>query len=264
MASLRDLGLSEYEARVFRNLLDTGPTTAKELSSAADVPMGRIYDVLNGLDTQDLVRTQTASRPKKYAPVEPDAAVDRLLAAKKRELEATTTQFEEVADELAEGLERGESGDPFWTVELGDPAASRLLADRLAVADECITMVASNPREFDVDLSHTVMGAAEDALDRGVEVRVLLETAFVDEMPAEIAAFHRDKMQGRAGFEARVSDEVTGTFEVIDGQEICVEVPHPLGGGGTFAVIDLADRAFAEGVLEAFDEHWADADPFEL
>ena len=46
MASLRDLGLSEYEARVYRTLLDTGPTTAKELSRESEVPMGRIYDVL--------------------------------------------------------------------------------------------------------------------------------------------------------------------------------------------------------------------------
>jgi sugar-specific transcriptional regulator TrmB len=43
MASLRDLGLSEYEARAFRSLLDTGPTTAKELSRGSDVPMERIY-----------------------------------------------------------------------------------------------------------------------------------------------------------------------------------------------------------------------------
>ena len=66
MASLRDLGLSEYEASAFRSLLDTGPTTAKELSRASDVPMGRIYDVLNSLETYQLVRSQTASRPKKY------------------------------------------------------------------------------------------------------------------------------------------------------------------------------------------------------
>ena len=44
MSSLRDLGLSEYEARAYRSLLETGPTTAKELSRASDVPMGRIGD----------------------------------------------------------------------------------------------------------------------------------------------------------------------------------------------------------------------------
>ena len=62
MASLRDLGLSEYEERAYRSLLETGPTTAKELSRTSDVPMGRIYDVLNSLETHSLVRSQVASR----------------------------------------------------------------------------------------------------------------------------------------------------------------------------------------------------------
>ena len=77
MANLRDLGLSEYEARAYRSLLKTGPTTAKELSRVSDVPMGRIYDVLNSIEQYNLVRSQSASRPKKYVAVEPETALDR-------------------------------------------------------------------------------------------------------------------------------------------------------------------------------------------
>ncbi len=46
MVELRDLGLSEYEARAYRSLLGAGPTTAKELSDASGIPIGRVYDVL--------------------------------------------------------------------------------------------------------------------------------------------------------------------------------------------------------------------------
>ena len=102
MASLRDLGLSEYEARAFRSLLETGPATAKELSRASDVPMGRIYDVLNSLETYQLVRSQTASRPKKYVGVEPDTALDRLFEDKKRQLEEKVDQYESIVDELSD------------------------------------------------------------------------------------------------------------------------------------------------------------------
>ncbi len=84
MATLRDLGLSEYEARVYRALLSAGPATAKELSRRSDVPMGRIYDVLNGLEATSLIRSQQSSRPKKYAPVEPETALPRLLEEKRR------------------------------------------------------------------------------------------------------------------------------------------------------------------------------------
>ena len=93
MANLRDLGLSEYESRAYRSLLRTGPTTAKELSRTSEVPMGRIYDVLNGLEHHQLIRSQAAGRPKKYVAVEPEVALDRLLAVKKQELEAQAEQF---------------------------------------------------------------------------------------------------------------------------------------------------------------------------
>ena len=77
MTDLRDLGLSKYEARTYRSLLRTGPATAKELSNASDVPMGRIYDVLNALEHHNLVRSQTAGRPNNYAAIEPDTALGR-------------------------------------------------------------------------------------------------------------------------------------------------------------------------------------------
>jgi len=77
MADLRDVGLSKYEARAYRSLLESGPTTAKTLSEASGVPMGRIYDVLNSLEQHRLVRSQAASRPKKYVAVEPETARDR-------------------------------------------------------------------------------------------------------------------------------------------------------------------------------------------
>jgi len=67
MADLRDLGLSEYEAGAYRALLRTGPTTAKALSRASEVPMGRVYDVLNGLEGDGRVGSQADSRPKQYA-----------------------------------------------------------------------------------------------------------------------------------------------------------------------------------------------------
>lgn len=120
MVSLRDLGLSEYEARAYRSLLQTGPTTAKELSRASDVPMGRIYDVLNTIEQHNLVRSQSASRPKKYVAVEPATALDRLLDDKKRELDERAEQYETIVEQLAGELETAEHvEETFWTAAVG-------------------------------------------------------------------------------------------------------------------------------------------------
>ncbi len=267
MASLRDLGLSEYESRAFRSLLETGPTTAKELSRASDVPMGRIYDVLNSLETYNLVRSQTASRPKKYVAVEPETALDRLLDDRKRELEEKVDQYESIVDELADQLETAEPVDePFWTAALGPEETSELLVERLAAAEERIVMVASaQTQPLNLDAMGTrVTEEIEAALDRGVRVSVLIRPEIVDQLPQEVGERYRDHLRDHDAYSVRTSENVSGTFELIDQSEVCIEVPHPLEAGETFAVIDLKDREFAASVEEAFTRRWDEARPLRL
>jgi len=258
MANLRDLGLSEYEDRAFRSLLDTGPTTAKELSRASDVPMGRIYDVLNSLETYNLVRSQTASRPKKYAPVEPDTALERLLDDKKRELDEKAQQYEEIVDDLSDQLESADPVDePFWTAAVGPQETVDLLVERLAAADDLIVMVGSLPgQELDLtEATDRLVDELERALERGVAVYMLLPPSFVDAVPEDVGQAYQRRLQQYDNYHYRTSEEVTSTFELIDDVEVCIEVPHPLGGS-TFAVIDLKDSAFANEIYEEFEPRW--------
>lgn len=267
MANLRDLGLSEYESRVYRSLLDTGPTTAKELSRASDVPMGRIYDVLNSLETHDVVRSQSASRPKKYVGVEPDTALDRLLEARQAELAAQAEQYEAIVADLTDQLEATEPVDePFWTAALGAEEGGDLLVERLAAADDRIVLVASTPTpQLDLDdVGERISTELERALDRGVEVALLMRPELVETLPESVGQEYRRQLQNHVSFEARTSPDVTGTFELVDHTEVCIEVAHPLHADRTFGVIDLKDREFATEVEEAFQERWAEADPLRL
>ena len=267
MASLRDLGLSEYEERAYRSLLETGPTTAKELSRTSDVPMGRIYDVLNSLETHSLVRSQAASRPKKYVAVESETALDRLLESKKGELEQRAEQYEQVVDELVDELDGADPvEEPFWTAAVGPTEAVDLQVERLDAADESIVIVASSlVQQFDADdLAARFTAALEDALERGVSVSVLLTPELVDTLPERVGERYRSTYQSHERFEARTSPEVSGTFEIIDDTEVCIEVPHPLTQDETFAVIDLKDPEFAADVRAEFEPRWDGAEELRL
>lgn len=268
MASLRDLGLSEYEARAYRSLLNTGPTTAKELSRASDVPMGRIYDVLNSLEQYNLVRSQTASRPKKYVGVEPATALDRLLDDKRRELEAQARQYEEIVETLESELETAEPiEDQFWTAAVGGEEAVDLLLERLAAADRTITMVATDYPfpQLDVGtIGDRVADELESALERGVTVQLLMSRSLVDALSRDVGRRYRQRLQPHEDFRVRTSDDVRGTFHVIDDVEVCIHVPNPLVSGDLFALIDLKDREFATGVYDQFEPRWENATPLTL
>ena len=263
MASLRDLGLSEYESRAYQSLLQTGPTTAKELSRTSNVPMGRIYDVLNSLETQDLVRSQSASRPKKYVAVEPEKALERLLDSKREELEEKIHQYETIATELEEQLESTDPVDePFWTAALGAEEAVDLLVERLAAADERIIFVAATPTSrFELDIvGERIADELEIALDRGVSVSTLLHPAVVDTLPESVGQSYRRYLQEEQDFEVRTSADVTSTFTLLDRTEICIEVPHPLNPREAFALIDLKDSEFARSAEDEFQPRWEDSE----
>jgi len=264
MASLRDLGLSEYEARAYRALLNTGPTTAKELSRASDVPMGRVYDVLNSIEQYNLVRSQASSRPKKYVAVEPETALDRLLEDKKRELEERAEQYEQIVAELSEELDAADPvEEQFWTAAVGQDEVVDLLSERLAAADERIVMVATDEIPA-VDISEAglaVFEELEEALDRDVDIELLLTPGLVESLPDQVGERYRDRLSSHPRFTVRTSDSITGTFNLIDDTEVCIQVPNPLSTGTAFAMIDLKDPEFAAKVDEEYRPSWRDAEP---
>jgi sugar-specific transcriptional regulator TrmB len=267
MANLRDLGLSEYEARVYRALLDTGPTTAKELSRASEVPMGRIYDVLASIETHSLVRSQSASRPKKYVAVEPETALSRLLDDRQRELEAKADQYEEIVAELSEELDATEPTDEtFWTAAVGPTETIDLLVERIAAAEESVVMVASTlSRQFDVDtVGNRVSEGLNDAIERDVEVSLLMRPELVSALPETVGERYVNALSPNERFRTRTSDAVERTFTVIDGVETCIEVPHPIDGTELFAMIALRDREFATEIIREFEPRWEGAKPLEL
>lgn len=262
MASLRDLGLSDYEARAYRSLLNTGPTTAKELSRISDVPMGRIYDVLNTIEQYDLVRSQAASRPKKYIAVEPPTALDRLLERKKQELAAQAEQYESIVEDLNGSLQMAEPADQqFWTAAVGLEESIDLLIERFAAAEDEIVMVATTPsQQLDLDSTgEVILEALEDALERDVTVRLLLNRSLVDELSPAIGKRYKHELQQLPSFEVRTADDVSGTFHVIDGIEVCIQVPNPLEGDDIFGMIDLKDVEFATEVHDTFLPRWKEA-----
>jgi sugar-specific transcriptional regulator TrmB len=267
MATLRDLGLSEYEARSYRALLRLGPATAKELSRASDVPMGRVYDVLNGLEQLGLVRSQASSRPKKYVGVEPETGLERLLDDKKTELERKARQYESIVSELSTELDAHRPTDEqFWTAAVGPEDSAELLVERLAAADQRLVMVIGTPSpQFDIGrVSQQVVDRLDEALDRGVEVSLLLSPDLVDFVPETVWDDYHERLVTDDAFEARVDDAISGSFHLIDDVEVCIDVPNPLDPTQAFALIALTDPEFASNLRRTFDEQWTDAEPLSL
>jgi sugar-specific transcriptional regulator TrmB len=263
MATLRDLGLSEYEARAYRTLLERGPTIAKELSRASDVPMGRIYDVLNALERSGLVQSQAASRPKKYVGVEPETALGNLLEQKRSELDRRARQYEAIVRELSTELAEHDSVErQSRATAIGPEESAELLVGRLSAADERIVMVVGNasPPFGGGTVGERVVDRLGEALARGVHVSLLLAPRVVESIPDGAWDRYHDRLVASDGFEMRTDGDISGSFSLIDDVEVCVEVPNPLDPTRAPAMVDLDDPSFASELREAFERRWPDAE----
>ncbi|MEN2975123.1 MAG: helix-turn-helix domain-containing protein [Candidatus Caldarchaeales archaeon] len=85
--ALHNLGLTDYEIKVYIALLEVGESTASKLSEIADVPYSKIYDVLESLERKGWIGTE-GGRPAQYYPKSPITALESSRMRLEREFKS--------------------------------------------------------------------------------------------------------------------------------------------------------------------------------
>ncbi|MEM5766419.1 MAG: helix-turn-helix domain-containing protein [Candidatus Aenigmatarchaeota archaeon] len=95
MEALRSIGLNLYERKLWIALLSRGTSTAGELSTIANVPRSRSYDVLQSLAEKGFVVVQSG-KPLKYIAIPPLEALEKAKAKIEEELKDRIESIEEL------------------------------------------------------------------------------------------------------------------------------------------------------------------------
>lgn len=103
LASLRRLGLNQYEAKSYYALASSGDCTAGELSSRAELPRPRVYDVLTSLSDKGFVEV-SHGRPVLYRAKSLQEAVKSVRSQRQDNLSRELTQIDLIAGELSPKL----------------------------------------------------------------------------------------------------------------------------------------------------------------
>lgn len=83
---LKSLGLTVYEIKTFKALLEASSLTADQIHVVTDIPTPRIYDTIDSLEKKGLVRV-IPGRPKKFECIDPNIGLDNFLSQLKEEYE---------------------------------------------------------------------------------------------------------------------------------------------------------------------------------
>lgn len=267
---LKKLGLSGYEAHAYVALLKLGDAEAGEIAGRANIPMGRIYNVLSNLEEFHLIRSMD-TRPRKYACVEPGAALERLLKNRQEEFKRASTEMDELAGELASelsGIKPKRSSKIFWTVAIGDNSQDLLKECIVGAHKEVLFFMAS--RKTSERLKHKiqneklpdVLNAIYDALKKGIEVKAILNQEVDFSELEDSSTIKNLLMHMGTGFNCRMAAIPATPFHIIDRENVLLEMLNPLSPDELFALINIRDAKLAEELREKFFTIWENAEPY--
>ncbi|PWG65818.1 TrmB family transcriptional regulator [Spiribacter halobius] len=155
---LQRLGFTDYEAKIYIQLLRTNPVTAYELSKASGVPRANAYHALQSLTRKEAVQP-VSEDPVRFVPVPPEVLLEGIASSTQR-----------LCDRLAEDL-RGVGGPEdthyVWTIS-GEAAVEERVTQMIRGAESSIWIKAQA-----ASLRHHETALREMAA-RGVEILVIL------------------------------------------------------------------------------------------
>ncbi|RLE45621.1 MAG: hypothetical protein DRJ31_11030, partial [Candidatus Methanomethylicota archaeon] len=78
---LKSMGLTEYEAKAYLALLQKANMTAEQISNLSEVPLPRVYGVLEQLAIKGFIKI-LPGRPRKFEAIEPRIAFESYMKYK--------------------------------------------------------------------------------------------------------------------------------------------------------------------------------------
>lgn len=163
---LREVGLSQYEADSYLAILELGTAPAVKIAEQADVPKSRIYDVLRDLEDEHYIETFEQDSTLSARPRDPEEVVSGL--------EARAETLSSTAEEIEDRWERPEISDHKISVVKRFDS----VLDQFEIAAQEATnriQIAVSPSQLE-----RVRPALEDAVDRGVFVKLCVATGLED------------------------------------------------------------------------------------
>ncbi len=172
---LRQLGLTEYETQAYLVLVQGSQMSAEEIARKANIPIPRVYGVLESLNNLGLI-VILKGRPKKFEIISPQEGFQNLIKLRKQAAEESLHQLENTSQEVKEVL-----SPIFWRQRLRIRPEDLLESLENLAQTEKRTKQLLTEAEKTIDIFTDIFSWFDDvekdltkALKRGVTIRVLM------------------------------------------------------------------------------------------
>lgn len=256
LKTLTELGLNEYQSKVYVALLRHGPCTAAEICKFTKVPQNRVYSVLDELELKGFA-VSIPSKPRNFKAVDPKIASDIIIRSRMNRLNEAKAMLEKIA--LSNDESYDEAKDQFWIIK-GETAWDKMQKSIIKAKHDLrsIHLSFSIYRLYNTDGDS--LSIYRNAKERGVNLRSIVpltsETKEMAEKVSQIANL-------------RHLDFETIRFVVLDEEEIyLVLCPHRQFKDiptrkRDYLIIWSINKDFIKEMINLFDFIWDNSQTYE-
>ncbi|MEM5829368.1 MAG: helix-turn-helix domain-containing protein [Candidatus Aenigmatarchaeota archaeon] len=251
---LKQLGLREYEARAYTELILLGPSPANELSKATQIPRSKIYEVLESLISKQMVEV-LEEKPKLFRAIDARVAIKGLIDEKEHELKFIKERASNLISQLKAFERRGEEIEGIWE-QNGEKAIEVLnkLAEMLERANKYSISIT---RDF--SLSPMLRDVIKNCLRR--KVKIMMIGMGITEDNFQRAKWYYDQKIPIKVFETKVHPRIL----VVDGREVAIRLDsNPTARKFKFKTIWSNDPSFVAVIDSYMKNLWKIAKPVDF
>jgi len=140
--SLVELGLTQYESKIYSTLVIEGVSTAKDISNICGIPYGKIYEIINSLTNKGFAIV-LPTKPMKYRAAPPKEVIKQVKNSNEKKIQkAESVIINELESIFRKNKEFIEPKGLFWIIN-GRTAINKKTEELLEKANNHIYMFLS-------------------------------------------------------------------------------------------------------------------------
>ncbi len=247
LQELIDLGLSEYEAKIYLILALKGPLTAFEISEAINIPYSKVYEAIKKLKLKTIIEISFEGKHKKFKAVESMTAIEKIIKQKEENLNRLKNRAKEISLLIEKQRISSVPEGKVWISE-----GTREFLERVS-----IMLKKANSYAYGITMKFSRISELDEeiikAAKKGVKIKLLGIGRF-DELSLARAQWYVSH-----NIEVRMTElGIQPRVCLIDGKEVCMRIDNP--NDSEFIWSD--NQALVNFVKSYFDVLWKNAKEF--
>lgn len=277
---LKSANLSNYEANAYLTLLKHDVLTAREISKKSDVPIGRIYEILQELKLKGLIEIQN-SRPKYYKSLPFNLAFQNLMShiiyINQRRISYLYEKARNIESHIynSDTFFKPVSSSTFWSTEFNlNSILSLFVKESRDLKDELLATSIINDNIIDlISFGKPYFQELRKALNRGVEIKYIwspgpntgksLNLSQINKHQATYKELKRklkdlyNLSNEIEGFNLKfIPKQIPTNFSIFDSRRVIIKMQNPLRTSEILSVMNVLDPDLAIKLRKTFFDLW--------